>query len=165
MFDRNKKYGKYDVSKAHHQLPSRKDSNESNSSFNRINQHYNQNNAHVNFGFSRSTDDQELNDIDRVHNTDKSDNFDSLPIPPPIARRPKKLSSRRGSNDVNFERGESIFFERKSIIPELETVIKWDSLQYEITAKGKTKKILDNVSGEVNNLEIMSILGPSGAGE
>lgn len=49
--------------------------------------------------------------------------------------------------------------------PELETVIKWDNLELEITAKGKTKKILDNVNGEVNNLQLQAILGPSGAGK
>ena len=37
---------------------------------------------------------------------------------------------------------------------ELETVIKWNNLELEMTVNGKNKKILDNVSGEVNNLEI-----------
>ena len=144
MFDRNRKY---DVSKAH-QLPNEQTSG-LNPTFNRINQHYNQSNAHINFGFNRSSDDQELNDLDKVNNSDK---LDSIATPPPIVARKRSLI--RHEEDVNFERGESIFFQRKSIVPELETVIKWDNLELEITAKGKKKKILDNVSGEVNNLEI-----------
>lgn len=153
MFDRNKKY---DVSKAH-QMPN--EPSELGSTFNHINQQYNLN-AHVNLAYNRSNDDQELDDVDKM-----SQKFDSITSTPALSPRLRaKKNVRHAEDEVNFERGESIFFERKSIIPELETVIKWDNLDLEVTTKDGSKKILDNVSGEVNNLDIMCILGPSGAG-
>ena len=151
MFDKNKKY---EVSKAHSD-PARA---ELNSIFNQINP-YNPYNAHVNFGFNRSNEDQEVNNFDKITEQDISD---SLKAPTPIQiRSPSKRAKnlRYQPEEVNYERGESIFFERKSIVPQLETVIKWDKLELEVNAKGQMKKILDNVSGEVNNLEIMAILG------
>ena len=131
------------------------------------------NNAHINFGFHRSPDDkdQELNNLnlDSNENISKLESVDSnLPselVSPSESKSPFKnrLSLRSNSsnkekltrNDNSFERGESILFERKSMTPELETAIKWNDLTVNINVKGKSKKILDNVCGEVNNLEIM----------
>lgn len=166
MFDRNRKYdlskAQENLSKEEPDLPSPIRQPTPSSAGSPVASHYNQYNAHVNLAFNRSNEDQELNDFDKINSGDMS--------PPPIRMRsPSKLrrlrSPSKQHDELNIERGETIFFERKSIIPELETVIKWDHLEYEVTSKGKTKKILDNVSGEVNNLEIMAILGPSGAGK
>lgn len=137
MFDRNRKY---DLSKAQHDLPS-EDSE--------VNRHYSQYNAHVNTAFNRSAEDPESNDFNKTGSIDSA-----LPIAP----RAKQ------ADELDFDRAVTIFRERRSVVPELETVIRWEHLELEVNAKGKTKKILDDVSGEVNNLEIMAILGPSGAG-
>ena len=135
MFDKNRKYN---LSKAGQ-----------NRSTDQADRHYSQHNAHVNAAFNRSTED----DLDKPHSPDISLDTEQLARP------------QTKHDELDLERATSIFQERRSVIPELETVIKWDNLELEVNAKGKMKKILDNVSGEVNNLEIMAILGPSGAGK
>ena len=115
------------------------------SPFDQIN-HYEPYNAHDNPGFRGSIED-DLSKLDSLHS--------ALAVAP----------SSEQHDELEFERATTIFRERRSVVPELETVIKWDNLELEVNAKGKAKKILDNVSGEINNLEIMAILGPSGAGK
>lgn len=113
-------------------------------------------NAHANPSYQISPDDQELDNLSKVNNY-KSD----ASIERPSFKARLKFKSDKG----NYERAEALYSLRKSIKPELETVIKWRNLMVEVLVKGKTKKILDNVSGEVNNVEIQAILGPSGAGK
>ena len=54
---------------------------------------------------------------------------------------------------------ECILFQRKSASPKLQTVVEWQNLEVEITAKGETKKILNNISGRTSNLKILAVLG------
>lgn len=42
---------------------------------------------------------------------------------------------------------------------ELQTVVKWENLEVEVTAQGETKKILENISGQTTNLELLAIMG------
>ena len=61
-----------------------------------------------------------------------------------------RMSSKATQTDGEF------LFQRK---PVLQTVVEWSNLEVKITAKGETKKILDNISGQTSNLEILAILG------
>ena len=71
------------------------------------------------------------------------------------------FESRSIDNEFNFD-----FNQKNNFLPsfkhELSTVVKWNQISVEVNAGSKSKKILDNISGEVNNLEMIAILGPSG---
>lgn len=61
---------------------------------------------------------------------------------------------------IHFKNGEITSLNQCNVIEhELETVIKWENLEVEVNVKGQMKKILHNVNGEINNLQIMAILG------
>lgn len=113
---------------------------------------FHQFNAHVNTSFQLSPGDHELKRLDRS---------DSTKVSRIMSRVKRKLSN----ETIRLGHAESLYSLRLSIKPKLETVVRWTNLKVKVNVKGIPKKILDNVSGEINNLETIAILGPSGAGK
>lgn len=70
-----------------------------------------------------------------------------------------KLSNKSTQTDEELKS-----LQHEPLRPQLKTVVKWSNIEVEVSSRGETKKILDNISGQTTNLEIMAILGPSGAG-
>ena len=101
-----------------------------------------QQNAHVNFAFQSWPDDQEQTELE----PGKNDQFNLTKI----VRR----SSLEAQTEEDF-----ISVQSSLATSELQTVVRWENLEVEVTAQGETKRILDKISGQTTNLEILAILG------
>lgn len=95
-----------------------------------------QRNAHVNFAFQSSTIDEEPEALDEAN----IDEFNLTKIVRPSAWSTEPILSSPSKC-------------------ELQTVVRWENLDLEVTAQGEAKLILDNISGQTTNLEMLAILG------
>lgn len=102
-----------------------------------------QRNTFVNFAFQNSPIDEEPDTLELGET--RNDEFDLAKIlkPSSLPQTGQEPSSIPGS----------------STKCELQTVVRWENLVVEVTVQGETKRILDNISGQTNNLEILAILG------